>query len=179
VSRSSSRSSRQPARFAAHLVICAEKAARTQETLTAAHLSALDAVITRILGENHHLITGAGVATAPRALTDKELWMQWWVPKPGGPVQLVPQLDPTAAGLYDYPSAIWFSESARDLEPHLAPPHFDDGGTDTWMGDGRDSCPRPGSAPGPCVRGAHGGAHRRSGRPGTPRDARARSAGVA
>jgi hypothetical protein len=28
---------------------------------------------------------------------------------------------------------VWFSEPATDLAPHLAPPHFDDGGTGTWM----------------------------------------------
>jgi len=28
---------------------------------------------------------------------------------------------------------VWFAEPARDLVPHLAPPHFDEGGTDTFM----------------------------------------------
>lgn len=119
--------------LAAHLVLSAEKAARAERPLTTADMSALDAPIARLLLENQHLITGAGVATAPRALADVELYMQWWVHGPNAPVQLVPQLDPRGAEFYDYPSAVWFSESARDLAPHLAPPHFDDGGTDTWM----------------------------------------------
>jgi hypothetical protein len=118
---------------AAHLVICAEQAVRAQESLTALHLSSLDSPITELLAANRNLITGAGVAAAPNALGDEELWMQWWVQGPFGPIQLRPQLDPSAAHFYDYPSAVWFSESARDLAPHLAPPHFDDGGTDTWM----------------------------------------------
>lgn len=119
--------------LAAHLVLCSEKAARAQRSLTSADLSVLDAPITRLLNENQHLITGAGVATAPQALADAELWMQWWVHGSSGPARLQPQLDPRGNEFYDYPSAVWFSESARDLAPHLAPPHFDDGGTDTWM----------------------------------------------
>lgn len=119
--------------IAAHLMTCAEKAARGRGSLTAAHLSTLDPPITRLLAENKHLITGAGVATALHALADQELWMQWWVHGPSGPARLSPQLDPRALHFYDYPSAVWFSESARDLAPHLAPPHFDSGGTDTWM----------------------------------------------
>ena len=118
---------------AAHLVICAEKAVRQRRALAAADLSALDTRITGLLAENQNLITGAGVATAPHALADETLWMQWWVHGPRGPIQLFPQLDSRAAHFYDYPSAVWFSESARDLAPHLAPPHYDDGGTDTWM----------------------------------------------
>ena len=119
--------------LAAHVLTCAEKAGRARGPLTAADLSALDAPITRLLDENEHLITGAGLATARHALADQELWMRWWVLGPGGPSRLCPQLDPRASRFYDYPSAVWFSESARDLAPHLAPPHFDGGGTDTWM----------------------------------------------
>jgi hypothetical protein len=119
--------------LAAHLVLHAEKAARSERSLTTADLSGLDAPITQLLVENKHLITGAGVATAPHELADAELWMQWWVQGPSGLVQLVPELERGGSQFYDYPSAVWFSGSARDLAPHLAPPHFDDGGTDTWM----------------------------------------------
>jgi len=119
--------------IAAHLVICAEKAARLQVSLTVDHLSAMDRVLTRLVVEQQQLITGAGVAMAPNTLTDAELWMQWWVHEPSGPVQLRPQLDPGTPGYYNYPSAVWFSQTAQDLAPHLAPPHFDDGGTDAWM----------------------------------------------
>jgi len=118
---------------AAHLVICAERAARTGGALTASHLSALNPALTRLLEENQHLVTGAGVAMAPHTLADEELWMQWFVQGPAGPVQLRPRLDPRSEAFYDYPSAVWFSESAHELAPRLAPPHFDGGGTDTWM----------------------------------------------
>ena len=119
--------------LAAHLTIRAEAAARDGRPLAAADLSSLDAPIVRLLRENDHLVTGAGVAAAPGALSDRDLWMRWWVQGATTPVPLSPQLDPGAAGFYDYPSAVWFRPSARDLAPHLAPSHFDDGGTDTWM----------------------------------------------
>lgn len=107
--------------LAAHLTIRAEAAARDGRPLAAADLSSLDAPIVRLLRENDHLVTGAGVA-APGALSDRDLWMRWWVQGPTTPVPLSPQLDPGAAGFYDYPSAVWFRPSARDLAPHLAPP---------------------------------------------------------
>lgn len=119
--------------LAAHTLVCVNRAEHAQQPITAETLSALDEPIIRLLTDNRSLITGAGVATAPDALADRHLWMQWWIQGSDGLEQIHPQLDEKAPHFYDYPAAVWFTESARDLAPHLAPPHFDDGGTDTWM----------------------------------------------
>jgi hypothetical protein len=119
--------------LAGHLLIRYRTACHAGGPFTSGDLDALNEPIRRLLEDNEPLATGAGVAVAPDVLADRRLWMQWWVSGGGQATQLLPQLDPGRPRYYDYTKAVWFAEPARDLVPHLAPPHFDEGGTDTFM----------------------------------------------
>jgi len=119
--------------LAGHLLTRYRRACHAGRSFTSADLAALDEPIQRLLEDNEPLATGAGVAVTPDILADRHLWMQWWVRDGGRATQLLPQLDPGRPRYYDYTKAVWFAEPARDLVPHLAPPHFDEGGTDTFM----------------------------------------------
>jgi hypothetical protein len=119
--------------LAGHLLSCYRTAHHMGRPFTSADLTELDEPIRHLLEENEQLATGAGVAIAPGALADRRLWMQWWVRGSGRTTQLLPQLDPARPRFYDYTNAVWFAEPARELAPHLARPHFDEGGTDNFM----------------------------------------------
>lgn len=119
--------------LAGHLLTSYRTARHMDRPFTSEGLASLDEPIRRLLEENGQLATGAGVAISPGALADRHLWMQWWVRGDGEITQLLPQLDPGRPRFYDYINAVWFAEPARELAPHMAPPHFDEGGTDTFM----------------------------------------------
>jgi hypothetical protein len=119
--------------LAGHLLTSYRTAQHEGRPFASADLAGLDDPIRRLLDENQHLATGAGVAIAPGLLSDKRLWMQWWMHADGKAIQLLPQLDSDHPRFYDYTKAVWFAEPAQELAPHLAPPHFDEGGTDAFM----------------------------------------------
>lgn len=119
--------------LAAHLLTCYRSTRCLGRTFESASLTCLDEPIQRLLNQNAQLATGAGVAISPGVLADEHLWLQWWVNARGTSTQLLPQLKPEQAQFYDYTEAVWFAEPARELSPHLAPPHFDAGGTDQFM----------------------------------------------
>lgn len=119
--------------LAAHLLSCFRFASFLGQPFDSASLTVLDGPIQRILQQGGELVTGAGVALAPGVLTDEHLWLQWWVGDDQSARQLRPQVSPDEPNFYDYTSSVWFSEPARELLPHLAPPHLDEGGTNEVM----------------------------------------------
>ncbi len=96
-------------------------------------LRALDLPIQDLLAEHDSIATGAGVALSPGLLKDQPLWMEWWTRSAGLSRPLYFEFDANRPNYYDYRQAVWFAEPARDLSPHLAPPHFDKGGTNDYM----------------------------------------------
>jgi hypothetical protein len=119
--------------LAAHLLTCYGSTTYAGRPFDSQALSALDEPIQRILQQDDQLATGAGVATAPGVLADERYWLQWWVRDGDAIRQLLPQVSPDKPDFYDYTKSVWFSEPARELLPHLAPPHFDYGGTNQVM----------------------------------------------
>lgn len=119
--------------LAAHLLTCYRFTRFRDQPFDSQALVALDGPIQRILQQDPHLATGAGVALAPGVLADERYWLQWWVIDGQSIRQLLPQVSPDKPDFYDYTKSVWFSEPARELLPHLAPPHFDYGGTNQVM----------------------------------------------
>lgn len=101
-------------------------------SLTSGDLQVLDRPICDLLADAP-MATGAGVAVAPGLLADCHLWMQWWISTRARPAQLHFQFEPGHPRYYDYRKAVWYREAAQDRVSHLAPPHFDEGGTDRYM----------------------------------------------
>jgi hypothetical protein len=119
--------------LAAYLLTCYRFTKVTGQPFDSRALATLDDPIRGMLQEGDDLATGAGVALAPGVLADHHLWLQWWVTDGGALRQLTPQVSPDEPKFYDYTKSVWFSEPARELLPHLAPPHLDSGGTDKVM----------------------------------------------
>jgi hypothetical protein len=101
-------------------------------SLSSDDLTPLDAPIRELLS-NTPMATGAGIAIAPGLLEDRELWMQWWVNSADEPTRLTFEFAPDRPRFYDYPTAVWYRDAARELTSQLADPHFDAGGTDRYM----------------------------------------------
>jgi methyl-accepting chemotaxis protein-like sensor len=89
-------------------------------------LLALRAPVADALARHAGFVAGAGVVLAPNALTDAQLWIEWyWLNARSAPERLEVDLDPNSAEFYDYTTTEWYREPFRTGEAHIAGPYVD------------------------------------------------------
>jgi len=89
-------------------------------------LAKLRPAIFDLLASHRDLASGAGVITAPGALADAPLWLEWWWTNPAGsPEQLRVNLDPAAPDFFDYTAAPWYEAAERLGTAQATGPYVD------------------------------------------------------
>jgi methyl-accepting chemotaxis protein len=113
----------------AFLALASEREARG-EPLQSTDLATLDPLLRANLQRFAGTLCGVTVTVCPERICDRPLWMQWWVL---GPRQLIPELDVTSPGYYDYRTAEWYSVPLASRREYLSDPYYDAGGAEAWI----------------------------------------------
>jgi DNA-binding FadR family transcriptional regulator len=96
--------------------------ARLSQPACTDDLAGLRGAIFAILDRHRGLACGAGLITAPGALADARLWLEWWL-APSEPLRV--NLDPAAPDFYDYTIAQWYSAAESSGQPQFVGPYVD------------------------------------------------------
>ena len=114
------------ARFVAALDLCRA----TRGELRTEDLAALDETMKANLRRLRGVLCGVTVTVMPGLLTDRKLYMRWWVQDSAGLRHLDVNFDPKSADFYDYRTFDWFTVPVRSRTVWLSDPYFDEGGAD-------------------------------------------------
>jgi Methyl-accepting chemotaxis protein (MCP) signalling domain len=114
------------ARFVAALDLCRA----TRGELRTDDLAVLDETMKANLRRLRGVLCGVTVTVMPGLLTDRKLYMRWWVNDTAGLRQLDVDFDPRSADFYDYRTFDWFTVPVRSRTVWLSDPYFDEGGAD-------------------------------------------------
>ncbi|MGW0807319.1 cache domain-containing protein [Nonomuraea sp. NPDC002799] len=94
-----------------------------RRTLATADLAALRPALFGHLGG---LVAGIGFIAAPGLLADAPWYLEWWQDDPpGGPVQLLRDLDPASSAFYDYTHWGWYTGPQEGAERTVCGPYVD------------------------------------------------------
>jgi hypothetical protein len=122
-----------------HVAMCAQAfleihAGHAPGELRREHLQALVPLLDEILAGLPAGVDGAGVVTAPGALADQPLWLEWWRRGRGGGIErLTVTFDPDHPARFDYPQAEWFVVPRDRGIEWVTGPFVDRGGTNCHL----------------------------------------------
>lgn len=94
------------------------------------HLKGLQEPVETIIEKHQGLVSGAGIAIAPGALAQTDIWMQAWHKKSDAITLTTHSLNPASINYYDYTDMDWFKVPTETGEPFITAPYVDFGGTD-------------------------------------------------
>lgn len=94
-------------------------------------LAALEPTVADIIENQDGLLTGAGVAVSPGALTNTSAWMQSWHVSASGLRFTRHSLNRSSVDFYNYTEMPWYQQPRTTRETYISGPYMDFGGTDS------------------------------------------------
>ncbi|WP_167197428.1 cache domain-containing protein [Brevibacterium pigmentatum] len=94
-------------------------------------LAVLEPSVADIIGDHDGLLTGAGVAVSPGALSNTSAWMQSWHVSASGLRFTRHSLNPSSVDFYNYTEMPWYQQPRATREAYISGPYMDFGGTDS------------------------------------------------
>jgi hypothetical protein len=114
------------------LDVLAEQLPTAPGPLTVESLMAVREVARRTLQEDSGWVAGTGYVSAPDAVADMPLWIEWWLAGPSGLHPLRVNLDPRLPDFYDYTSSEWFRLPRDTGATSVTGPYLDVRGTNEY-----------------------------------------------
>ncbi len=93
-------------------------------------LAALESTVANVIDSHDGLLTGAGVAVSPGALSNTSAWMQSWHVSAAGLRFTRHSLNPSSVDFYNYTEMPWYRQPRATRKPYISGPYMDFGGTD-------------------------------------------------
>ncbi len=112
-----------------------ERARGADRPMSSRDLHELRELVTTQLDAYGGRLNGSGFITAPGVLSDRDLYLEWWI-RNDDPVQFYPlrvDLDPDSANFYNYETMAWFALPRDTGKSVVVGPYVDLNGVDMYI----------------------------------------------